>query len=99
MLGELNEFKKGTGMDEHSNTEKLPMDFWFSEGDPIWWLITSQSVDVIRIDGEPFIQWDFVLRDGRNVHFRELRNMLVSPKVLACCKNYITRTLCEKYNP
>ncbi len=85
-------------MQEYSSVNELLANAHFDRFELAQENVISQNVSVVEESGYEFIQWDFTLRNGQDIHFREAKHMLMQPKVLASCKSYILRTLPKAYS-
>ncbi|TYD08303.1 hypothetical protein NHG68_12525 [Enterobacter sp. Z1] len=85
-------------MQEYKHIKELLADARFDSYDLHSGQLIDQYIFVVQDAGDEFLQWDLTLRNGQAVHFRELKNTLMQPKVLASCKNFILGSLPKAYS-
>lgn len=80
-------------MQEYSNVNELLANAQFAKNEPIWGYVTDQNVDVMRFSNQEYIRWDFILRNGKDIHFQESAEWLRDPRVLTRHKQYILEVI------
>lgn len=76
-------------MQEYSHVNELLADAYFAKSDPIWGYVTDQNVDVLRFSNQEYIRWDFILCNGKDIHFQERAWWLRNPGILLRHKQFI----------
>lgn len=80
-------------MREYSHINELLADAPFEKSHEIWGYLDDQNVDVMRFDSREYIRWDFILRNGKDIHFQECAKFLSIPGVLSRHKDAILRAV------